>query len=107
MEATCCPGYDNEAIVAGAWDFEEINQRYRAYIQTATLSARELAHLRETPAALPGWLAQERVAWRYVLALDPLLPRELWPDGYEGERAWNAKLKSCRSVASLLEEAAG
>ncbi len=102
MEATCCPGYSDAAIVAGAWDFEEINRRLRGYIQTATLTSRDLACLREKPSALPGWITQDRIAWRHALELDPLLPRALWPSGYEGERAWNTKLKSYRQLAPLL-----
>jgi DNA-binding transcriptional regulator PaaX len=102
MEAACCPGYSDAALVAGAWDFDEINRRLRAYIQTATLTAQDLSRLRERPSALPGWMTQERLAWRHAMELDPLLPRALWPPGYEGGRAWNAKLKWSRQLLPLL-----
>jgi phenylacetic acid degradation operon negative regulatory protein len=103
MEAACCPGYTNSAIVAGAWDFAEINKRFHAYIQTVTLTARDTARLQATPAAAPGWLTRERHAWQHALALDPLLPRALWPAAYAGERAWSAKLRFYRQLATVLQ----
>lgn len=105
MEASCCAGYSDAAIVAGAWDFTEINKRLRAYIQTVSLSARDLTSLRQSPKALAGWLTRERIAWRYVLDIDPLLPRALWPPHYEGERAWNIRLQSFRKLSPLSRNA--
>jgi phenylacetic acid degradation operon negative regulatory protein len=102
MEAQCCAGYSNEAVVNGAWDFEEINKRHDSYIRVATLSDRERQRLCATPATLGHWLRSERVAWRHALALDPLLPRPLLPKGYRGRDAWDVRRRCHQSLASLL-----
>ncbi len=102
MEASCSRGYSNEAIVAGAWDFDEISKRHRAYISAAALSARAAARLRDSPSALKAWLTRERVAWEHAIEIDPILPRVLSPADYAGERAWETRLQSYRELAGLL-----
>jgi phenylacetic acid degradation operon negative regulatory protein len=104
MEASCCRGYSEQAIVAGAWDFEEINKRHRAYIETASLTGREVASFKCSPTALRSWLKRERIAWEYALQADPLLPRVLWPAEYLGERAWGVRKRSYRQLAESLAE---
>ncbi len=103
MEARCCAGYENEAIVAGAWDLAEINKRYEGYLRTVSLSTREMARLRAEPAMLARWLRTERQAWRYALAVDPLLPRVLWPSNYQGQAAWEARCHCYRALAALFD----
>jgi phenylacetic acid degradation operon negative regulatory protein len=102
MEARCCAGYSNAAIVAGAWDFAEINKRYRAYLHRATLNASELTRMRQSPAALKAWIGSERIAWQHALEIDPLLPRVLWPSDYEGERAWAVRTQTLQKLSDLL-----
>jgi phenylacetic acid degradation operon negative regulatory protein len=103
MEATCAPGYANAAIVNGAWEFEEINRRHQGSLAAATLTARQTADLVAAPARLAGWLRQDRLAWQHALAVDPLLPRVLWPKGYLGEDAWNARRHAHRQLATALQ----
>jgi phenylacetic acid degradation operon negative regulatory protein len=102
MEARCIGGYSDQAIVTGAWDFREINKRYEAHVRAAQLPATLLARLRESPVALRGWFRAERVAWRHALAMDPLLPRSLWPAGYRGEHAWQARRRAHETIAVIL-----
>jgi phenylacetic acid degradation operon negative regulatory protein len=102
MEARCCRGYKNEAVVCGAWDFEEINRRHEGYLATATLSASERKRLATSPAELGAWLRRERIAWQHAMAIDPLLPRVLWPKSYRGEAAWQARIRLCRDLAATL-----
>jgi phenylacetic acid degradation operon negative regulatory protein len=105
MEARCCKGYSNEAVVRGAWDFVEINERYEQYIEVATT---ELARLRQPgngnikPHDLTRWLHRERQAWTRALWLDPLLPRALHPPDYLGPRALEARHKALKTVGRLL-----
>lgn len=100
MEATCCTGYSNEAVILGAWDFTEINRRHEAHIARVTLSSRALSELAKSPDHLGRWLREERFAWRHALALDPLLPRPLWPKGYRGEHAWQSRLACYRALSA-------
>jgi phenylacetic acid degradation operon negative regulatory protein len=102
MEARCVTGYSNESVVNGAWDFEEINKRYKAHMEAATLSNRELENLRKSPESLGRWLRNERAAWSYALMSDPLLPRALLPKEYLGEVAWSARLQSYRQLGKTL-----
>jgi len=102
MEARCCRGYTNEAVVCGAWDFEEINRRHEGYLATAMLSAAERKRLATSPAELGAWLRSERIAWRHAMAIDPLLPRALWPKSYRGEAAWQARAHLYRELAAKL-----
>ncbi len=102
LEARCCAGYSNSALVTGAWPFREINHRYRAYLG---LVADELPSIKRNPtsAILIDWLHRESVAWRHALALDPLLPRVLHPIDYLGERAWAARRKAFTQIAPLFQ----
>ncbi|MBM3858753.1 MAG: hypothetical protein FJ395_03780 [Verrucomicrobia bacterium] len=99
MEARCGAGYSDDAIVRGAWDFEEINRRQEAYLSTATLSDAERKHFAASPAELGAWLRRERIAWQHALSLDPLLPRALWPKRYRGETAWQTRSELYREIA--------
>jgi len=103
MEAICCADYSNEAVVNGAWDFTELNNRYTAHLATVSLSSRAKERLAASPESLGGWLRRERLAWRHALDMDPLLPRELWPKGYAGERAWQTRLQAFQSLAQRFQ----
>jgi phenylacetic acid degradation operon negative regulatory protein len=98
MEARCCAGFSDAAIVAGAWDFAEINKRYEAHLSQTEGELTGALRQPATPAELRRRLRQERLAWARALAIDPLLPRRLLPPGYLGERAWQAH----RSVMKRL-----
>ena len=101
MEAQCTRPNENEAIVQGAWDIEEINKRFQAYIKSYTLQPGQAARLRASQTALNQWLRTEKVAWRHAMRLDPLLPRELLPAGYLGEAAWKVRRTSFALIAGL------
>jgi phenylacetic acid degradation operon negative regulatory protein len=102
MEARCCVGYSDEAIVEGAWDFEEINRRYEGYQSTVRLDATVVRQLVDSPNKFAGWLRSERIAWRHALAVDPLLPRSLWPKNYRGEAAWESRRRSFELLSGCL-----
>jgi DNA-binding transcriptional regulator PaaX len=82
----------NAAVSRQAWDFEGINGRYRDYLD---LLAAWPGHTEIK--ALRKWKSEEFRAWRAVMAIDPLLPKTLVPDGYLGFDAWKAR-------ASLLDK---
>lgn len=80
MEGSPAAGESDAEIVASAWDFTAINQRYDHYLSFA----------QKLPPAGPRlieWARHERIAWKRALALDPLLPAPLLPDGYRGRVA--------------------
>jgi DNA-binding transcriptional regulator PaaX len=99
MEARCCAGYSNDAIVRSAWDFDEINQRYQAYLDRFGKHAARLVGGRLGFAEASQWLRCERIAWAHAFSVDPLLPRALLPQGYRGVAAWQARRRLLRAVA--------
>jgi phenylacetic acid degradation operon negative regulatory protein len=99
MEARPCAGETDEQIVAGAWDFADINRHYETYqevlAQCPNGSRGNIEQLR-------GWCAQERQAWLAALEHDPLLPECLLPKGYLGRQVWQQRLKVMREAAESL-----
>ncbi|PYI86030.1 MAG: hypothetical protein DME26_09745 [Verrucomicrobia bacterium] len=83
---------DSDAdIVASAWDFAAINQRYQSAIEVAS-AGRELVKERHATAAqLRSWLAMEREEWLKAILQDPLLPQALLPASYLGQKAWKER----------------
>ncbi len=102
MEAHCCAGYFDAAIVRGAWDLPEINRRYAAYLPVATTEFRRLSGRRPRDGALGHWLRRERLAWEHAVSIDPLLPRVLLPSDYQGQRAWQARQSAFSALATRL-----
>ena len=74
---------DHGEIVATAWDFAEIGQRHRRYLQHDIASPAALKQSRDL-SALARLARVERDAYHHAFALDPLLPRSLWPKPYAG-----------------------
>jgi phenylacetic acid degradation operon negative regulatory protein len=76
-------------MVETAWDIAKINNLYDKAL--AVTERFESITKAGTRAELDLWMADERTAWRAALALDPLLPTELLPKGYEGRKAWRRR----------------
>jgi DNA-binding transcriptional regulator PaaX len=95
---TCC-GERSSELVDAAWDFGKIDENYQDY----------LIHLKQFPRtggaelrdSLLEWGCQEKKLWSVCLEADPLLPRELWPAGYPGEKAWQKRIQSLRHAGKL------
>ncbi len=93
LEGRPAAGESDMDLVEGAWDFEEINKRYRCF-EEVLREVPKLKLLDESAAVdLRDWWRREREAWIDAVSIDPLLPRALWPEGYRGEIAWQARVK--------------
>jgi phenylacetic acid degradation operon negative regulatory protein len=79
LEARPAAGESDAEIVAGAWDFAEINRRYVRHKDARAAGA------------LRRWAAHEREAWLAAVQSDPLLPERLLPAKYLGRRAWERR----------------
>ena len=79
------PPGTNEDMVQSAWDFTFINCNYKAAIELATAGRRFVRGGK--PVEMRKWLADERMAWMKAITYDPLLPEELLPKNYLGQRA--------------------
>jgi phenylacetic acid degradation operon negative regulatory protein len=104
LEARTVAGESDAEIVAGAWDFDRINQGYSGYLKI--LDRRPSAVLKSEAAAkkLFRWMSEEREAWLAAVKIDPLLPARLLPGNYLGQKAWRRRLQgmgeSARQVVS-------
>jgi phenylacetic acid degradation operon negative regulatory protein len=89
----------DDRMVADAWDFEAIHDRYR---DLERVLDRFPAVLRgRSPDALVEWTAEENAASRAALRHDPLLPSELLPKNFLGRKVWK-KRKSVLADAALM-----
>ena len=93
LEARPCAGESDADIVAGAWNFDAINDRYDRH--AAVLDSLPPQPLRDEAAAKRWhrWMREERLAWLEVTSLDPFLPEVLHPPGYRGMKAWKRRLE--------------
>ena len=99
LAARPCSGESDESIVAGAWDFQQIQRLYEKCLGLLRNppsgndgKARDVEKLRE-------WTIQERASWRAVLAVDPLLPKKLLPQGYLGPEVWRLRNSILRGAS--------
>lgn len=102
LEARPCAGETNAEIVAGAWDFSKINQRYAAHEQVLTQRPRAQLPAKTEATVLYRWLCEERESWNAAMALDPLLPRCLLPSPYAGISAWRHRMGIMAEVGEWM-----
>jgi phenylacetic acid degradation operon negative regulatory protein len=102
MEARPCGGESDIQIVAGAWDFAEINERYAIHLKILGRRPSDQINTKLSAARFHRWLREERTAWLHALRYDPLLPLSLLPDDYVGYRAWKAHLEVMREAAEQM-----
>jgi len=103
LEARPCAGETDQEIVAGAWSFPFINERYDRYLEV--LAERPDGKLSDEGEAktFQRWLRCERLAWLEAISVDPLLPECLLPTDYRGMKAWEARRRAAAKVASQMQ----
>lgn len=84
------PGLDvsDAAIVAAAWDFEEINAGYGKCLEIHGRAPELATASREE---IQSWIRTEQAAWSAAVAEDPLLPTCLLPPDYLGKKVWDQR----------------
>jgi phenylacetic acid degradation operon negative regulatory protein len=102
LEARPSAGETDEEIVAGAWDFAEIDARYARHLQIIEACHKEGLRDAATAEAFLKWAARERAAWLEAVSADPLLPERLLPPGYLGQKAWRARVATLRAFAEQM-----
>ncbi len=107
LEARPAAGETDDEIVAGAWDFDEINRRYARHLEV--LDSRPAGPVRDETAAASfrQWARQEQEAWLAAVSSDPLLPERLHPTGYLGPKAWRSRVKTLGLAARQIGEFRG
>jgi phenylacetic acid degradation operon negative regulatory protein len=105
LDARPCAGETDGEMVAGAWDFDRINRRYRLHLEVLGRRPASRARSRAGAKAMLDWMAREAAAWLEAVRRDPLLPEKLLPPGYLGKQAWRRRSDLVRNgggVASVM-----
>ena len=89
----------NEEIVAASWNFYEINEAWRTYMDHATQSPPNT----EAPDIIRNWISKESTLWAQALRKDPLLPKSLHPENYVGTKAWKLRTQFLLQAEPLLK----
>lgn len=87
LECRCAPGFSNAALVQAAWPFVRIKRGYETYEAFANRALKRLRREQLPPSERFQLFRRERQRWQQILAIDPLLPKTLWPADYPGPRA--------------------
>jgi phenylacetic acid degradation operon negative regulatory protein len=103
LEARPCSGESDRAIVAGAWDFDQINQRYEECLSVLKKYPTSSQTVAKDTAKLQHWARREWVLWRAAIQGDPLLPSVLLPAGYRGKETWRVRNSVLRKAGRWLE----
>ncbi len=99
MEGRLLFGEKDSDVVASSWDFPKLNNKYAAYIQYVK------KHVGGKKVINPdGVLARERLLWENAIKQDPLLPAQLLPKGYLGQKANQLRNKMLAVMMKALLE---
>jgi DNA-binding transcriptional regulator PaaX len=102
LEAHPCAGESDAQIVEGAWDFTAINQGYARHQEVLMRRPHGGIDNEAAARAFRGWLSEERESWLELMAIDPLLPEELLPEGYAGREAWALRKGVLRQAGNQM-----
>jgi phenylacetic acid degradation operon negative regulatory protein len=102
MEGRPCTGASDAEIVAAAWDFPDINDRYARHLQVLEARPADAPLGEPAAAALLRWAEAERAAWADAVSNDPLLPNRILPPGYLGRTAWRRRVQVLRAAGRQL-----
>lgn len=104
LDAQPCAGESDAEIVAGAWDFERINQRYLRLMKILDAHPKGPLRSEASAKAMLRWTSAEREAWLDAVTNDPLLPKRILPSGYLGQRAWHRRVEVLRRAGSQIKD---
>ena len=107
LEAHPCAGESNEEIVAGAWDFEEINNRYLHHLNIVGQKPEAAVGSEVAARAMWRWAAEEHETWLSAVNMDPLLPQRILPRGYLGQRAWQRRVEALEKAGRQIRSFKG
>jgi phenylacetic acid degradation operon negative regulatory protein len=88
LEACPGAGETDAELVAGAWDFVQINERYAKHGKILAQHRHRQIDTEAAATAFCRWLINEHAVWLEAISYDPLLPAALLPSEYIGRQAW-------------------
>jgi DNA-binding transcriptional regulator PaaX len=99
FEGVPCGGESPAEVVSSAWNFAAINKAHADH--QALLDLLPCSPGDTSREHLLAWARDERESWAICMQRDPLLPRVLWPEGYQGEITWVKRTATLRRAATL------
>jgi DNA-binding transcriptional regulator PaaX len=104
LEGRPCGDESNADLVNAAWDFEKINACYTQCLDILQQFPTDSLKDRQGAVALQCWAKKEQAAWRYAVAVDPLLPAPILPQGYLGQHTWQRRVQVLQEARRKLPE---
>ena len=104
MEARPVAGETDEQIVAGAWNFNKINEGYSLVMEILRQCPPPGGRTATQADVWRRWGVAEREAWLAAVQLDPLLPACLHPGNYLGSRAWELRKEVLRQAGRQVAQ---
>jgi len=93
----------NAEIVKTAWDFDSICHAQQGYLKKID-SLRERIRHAESLRALGIASKEERMGYSAAFTDDPILPRELWPEDYQGDKVCDTHKKARVELSTTLKQ---
>ena len=91
-------------LVATSWDFASINRSYQLYHDFAEPLVRQGERKTLSMAGLQEILREDRRLWWGAVRPDPLLPKALHPETYDGPRAWKSRRKLLKKLGKSIKD---
>ena len=104
LEGKPCGEEADSDLVSAAWDFREINSRYARCLEILGQFPATSLQDHNGPVEMQQWAKKEREAWCFAVAMDPLLPERLLPQGYLGQSTWRRRVEVLRATRERLTE---
>jgi len=102
FEAHTVLGQTGKDLAGAAWDFLRLQQAQAWFLETLLAARRKLAGGQWTTAELLALLREQQSAYLTIMEDDPLLPLELWADGYKGVQVFQAHSDFVNAVVARL-----
>jgi phenylacetic acid degradation operon negative regulatory protein len=102
LEARPCAGESDAQIVAGAWDFAEIERGYEAHHKVLARRPHHRLGSEMAATAFYRWLREEHAVWQEAFRRDPLLPAVLLPPDYRGREAWRQRVEALAEAGEQM-----
>ena len=102
MESRVTTVSSNSDVVTSAWNFKMLQ---KAYARHAVFLKKAKSRIAVAGSYDEAWpiLKEERHLWREAVGVDPLLPRELWPETYMGADALAARRHFLQAVRKTMK----
>lgn len=98
FEARTVLGRETREVVSAAWDFTRLTDLQDWFCTACHDGMMQIGSNPMSEREVMALVREEMTAYGAVMSGDPLLPRELWPADYSGEKAYRAHLEFLRAA---------